>query len=126
MTKAGRLRLIPCDKIATRKVILMITYCPHCKQGVENRADLANLSVSCPKCHREFTMPPFTEPTSFAAPRREPMNHKRGNDTQTMLLGGILLCGVLVVGMMAAWEIRYQYVWLKLDGLKERIEQRSP
>jgi hypothetical protein len=43
--------------------------CPHCHQGVENRADLALQVVSCPHCRGEFQMPQL----SMVVPRGQPI-----------------------------------------------------
>lgn len=98
--------------------------CPHCRGEIENTPALSGQVVACPHCRQQLEMPHTVASARFA-PRNTmpPRRQKNSDDLHTYLLSGILACGLLCVGMVAAWEIRYQMIRYHLSDIQAKAEE---
>lgn len=105
----------------------MSVTCPHCRGEIENTPAISGQVVACPHCRKQLEMPHTVASASFAPRHSSPPPRRQssgGNEIQTYLLAGILLCGLMCVGMFAAWEIRYQSFRERMTESTERIKQQ--
>jgi hypothetical protein len=42
---------------------------------------------------------------------------------QTMLLAGILACQIVMILMLGAWEVRYQYLQYKMGEAQQQMRE---
>lgn len=80
----------------------MLVTCPHCNGGLENRPDIANTLVGCPRCGKRIQLPPYANDAPQVS--ITPKSSSRSAKKQESALASIITV-LIVTGLMAGCVI---------------------
>ncbi len=105
--------------------------CASCNTQIAFAEAQIGSRLACPRCASEFVAgqpdgPAISfRPTERSATSRVQSSGAKGaSSTQTMLLAGILVCNVLLVGAVLAWEVRFQMLRSRIQEATQEFNQK--
>lgn len=94
--------------------------CPNCHTPLADAPDLAGQFVACPKCGKQFPMPPSAAPLIDVGPRIPPATRRsarKADKTPRLVLLVATICWPVVAFAWGAIRYRQSRPWGEFDAL---------